>query len=104
LPIGFVYKGGVHSTFTVPGATVTLPVGVWEVIVGGYGDEAGAVHGFVDRDGTFTNVDFPGATSTIVYDINKAGDMAGAWTDGSNHAHGFIDQGGVYLDRRSGSP
>jgi hypothetical protein len=38
-----------------------------------YQDLANVTHGFADRGGTFSNVDFPGATWTQPIGVNHAG-------------------------------
>jgi hypothetical protein len=87
----------VYSTLTVPGSTGTVAFSVNSLrqIVGEYADNSGAIHGFVDTAGMFTQVDFPGALQTAVTDMNAAGDMVGVWFD-STTSHGFIDKGGVF--------
>ena len=45
--------------------------------------------------GTFTTIDFPGATRTAAAGINAAGDIVGGWSD-STGAHGFLLQAGVF--------
>jgi hypothetical protein len=61
----FIYKGGVYSTLTVPGSTGTVAFSVNSLgqIVGEYADNSGAIHGFVDTAGTFTQVDFSGGAA-----------------------------------------
>ncbi len=39
---------------------------------------------------TFTPIDFPGATLTIAYGINKSGQIVGTYTDTSGTTHGFL--------------
>jgi len=53
---------------------------------------------------TFTNLDFPGATSTQARGINNAGQIAGAFTDTSNKQHGFLDPEGASLLSMSPAP
>jgi probable HAF family extracellular repeat protein len=55
--------------------------------VGSYDDDTGT-HGFFrDTDGTFTTLDFPGATGTGAGGINNDGDIVGGYTDATgNHA------------------
>jgi len=49
----------------------------------------------VSSGGTFTTIDFPGATRTAAAGINAAGDIVGGWSD-STGAHGFLLQAGVF--------
>jgi uncharacterized membrane protein len=46
-------------------------------IVGSYDDAAGNQHGFVDTNGSFTTIDFPGGVMTTLTGINNAGDIVG---------------------------
>jgi uncharacterized membrane protein len=94
----FKLKGGVYTTYTVPGSAGTVAFSVNSVgqIVGAYVDNLGATHGFVDTAGTVADVDFPGAMATIITDINTAGDLAGIWEDAASNQHGFIDQAGTF--------
>ena len=64
-------------------------------IVGDYFDAASVEHGFVSSGGTFTAIDFPGATATVAAGINAAGDIVGRWSDATG-SHGFLLQAGVF--------
>jgi hypothetical protein len=59
-------------------------------IVGNYLDfPTGASHGFLYENGTFTPIDYPGATDTTVNGIN--GDrVVGSYLDAAGVTHGFI--------------
>jgi hypothetical protein len=61
-----------------------------ERVVGNYLDLLdGASHGFLYEDGTFTPIDYPGATDTIVNGIN--GDrVVGSYVDAAGVTHGFL--------------
>lgn len=55
-----------------------------------------AAHGFLDTGGSFTAIDFPGATGgTAANGINDAGEIVGNFSDGTG-GHGFVDAGGVF--------
>jgi hypothetical protein len=56
---------------------------------GDYFDAAGIEHGFVSTGGTFTAIDFPGATATAAAGINSTGDIVGLWSDGTT-TRGFL--------------
>jgi hypothetical protein len=50
----------------------------------------GTTHGFLlDKHGSFTSIDFPGATSTAASGINPRGDIVGTYTAGGI-THGFL--------------
>jgi hypothetical protein len=59
-------------------------------IVGAYADKAGAVHGFLDKNGlgTFTTLNVRGAVLTEVHSIVNLGYMAGIFVDSSSVEHG----------------
>jgi len=40
--------------------------------------------------GTFTTIDPPGATFTVVYKINNRGQMVGTYVDSTGQTHGFL--------------
>jgi uncharacterized membrane protein len=46
--------------------------------------------------GTYTQIDYPGATLTLVSGVNSAGDVVGGYVDASNNYHGFLLSDGVY--------
>jgi probable HAF family extracellular repeat protein len=60
-----------------------------------YCDQVVFDHGFVDSNGTFTTIDFPGASTTAINGINDAGDMVGAYSAGGRF-HGWLRRGGVF--------
>jgi hypothetical protein len=46
--------------------------------------------------GTFTTIDFPGATFTNVTGINPGGDIVGTYTSADDVDHGFLLSGGEF--------
>jgi probable HAF family extracellular repeat protein len=51
--------------------------------------------GVVAAQGTYTQIDVPGALGTLAYAIDTAGDVAGWYADNSGQ-HGFLLSAGVY--------
>jgi hypothetical protein len=47
-------------------------------------------HGLVDEHGTFTTLDVPGATFTVVIGVNDFGATVGVYGDASEVIHGFL--------------
>jgi hypothetical protein len=75
----------------VPNAvsTVTLEINDRGQITGNYEDTSGGVHGFVDTQGKFQNIDVPGAVATVGTAINNVGVIAGEYYDAAGNQHGF---------------
>ncbi len=46
----------------------------------------------------FVTVDYPGATGTVVFGVNNAGQMVGAYTDSEGLLHGFSLIAGTYTE------
>ncbi|MGH9638404.1 MAG: hypothetical protein ACRD72_26510, partial [Candidatus Angelobacter sp.] len=46
--------------------------------------------------GTYTQIDYPGANLTYAFGINTAGDIAGVYVDTDGSFHGFLLSGGIY--------
>jgi len=46
--------------------------------------------------GTYTQIDVPGAMGTQVFGIDSAGDLSGVYVDSSFNYHGFLLSGAVY--------
>jgi hypothetical protein len=46
--------------------------------------------------GTYTQIDYPGAMVTSCLGINKAGDITGFYEDSMDMYHGFLLSGGIY--------
>jgi uncharacterized membrane protein len=92
-PRSYLLSQGALTWFTKPGSVVTRATDINPsgVIVGFYKDATAQYHGFVLRDGAYTNVDanFPGASGTRLYGINPQGDMVGFYQDSSGW-HGFL--------------
>jgi hypothetical protein len=66
---------------------------------GFYIDMAGTTHGFLDIDGTFTTVDFPGTHFNQLLGLNNFDQAAGYYADAANIDHPYIfdNNGGVFL-------
>ena len=92
--IAYIYQNGQYTTFTYENegiATEANGVNSAGVIVGN--SDAGA---FSLSNGIFTNIIYPGATSTFAYGINDSGEIVGAYYDTAGKEHGFVDIGGVF--------
>jgi len=63
------------------------------VIFGSYADGSNHVHGFIDNQGSFSQIDIPGATSTSVFAVDTAGTYTGTFTDSRSNVHGFVASG-----------
>ena len=50
----------------------------------------------VMAQGTYIQIDYPGALATDAFAINTAGAICGSYLDSANIEHGFILSGGVY--------
>jgi uncharacterized membrane protein len=105
---GFTYDHGVYTTIDYPqaGAT-TAAYGINDLgeIVGGfcsgpYACPVGAftrtAHGFLDNQGVFTQLDYPGSQDTQANAINNAGVITGAYDVNNTGPHGFLYQNGAY--------
>lgn len=46
--------------------------------------------------GTYTQIDYPGAAQTGVNGIDSAGDLVGTYPDASNTFHGLLLSNGTY--------
>ena len=49
-----------------------------------------------DRSMSFVTIDYPGATLTIAYGINPAGDIVGYYNDTLGSTHGFVLRQGMF--------
>jgi probable HAF family extracellular repeat protein len=47
-------------------------------------------HSFIWSNGVFTQIDFPGAKSTVTFGINDSGEVAGYYEDAGSVFHGFL--------------
>jgi uncharacterized membrane protein len=76
----------------IPGASATSPSGINARgdIVGGYSDSGGVTHGFLSRQGVFSNIDFPNASFTAARAINARGDIVGRILGPTGDEHGFL--------------
>jgi uncharacterized membrane protein len=95
----FTFTGGVYQIFTVPSSTTTsIATGIngAGLIVGVYQDLSGVLRGFSNNGGTFSNVDFPGASGTQAIGVNDAGQIVGDYFDAANLEHGFVSSGGTF--------
>jgi hypothetical protein len=103
---GFLMKKRRVTRLDVPGALLTLPLGINDQgqVVGGWvgpdatvnpvTGETGPVHGFLWEQGLYTKFDVPGATTTAPYEINNRGQIVGNYADAKGAQHGFVMRGG----------
>ncbi len=104
----FDLSSGSTKTLSFPmsgAATTAFGISDSGVIVGGYcpsspvcpqGAFSPASHGFVDADGVFTTLDFPGAQDTSAFAINNAGAIVGFYIINNTGPHAFLYQGGTF--------
>jgi uncharacterized membrane protein len=95
---GFLLHNGKLTTISFPGAQGgTLPVSINNagVVVGTYllfSDDI--PHGFIWKNGNFTNLTAPGGASATPTKINNNGDIVGSFVDANGIQHGFsLDKG-----------
>ena len=111
---GFLLSGGVYRAIDFPGADYT---DAWRIndngqIVGRYKSGNGDFHVFLltIASGTFTSIDYPGATQTAMGDftqmggLNNNGDIASDFCSSSSNCevasfgslHGFVLSAGIF--------
>jgi probable HAF family extracellular repeat protein len=80
-----------------PNAPASYPLGInsSRQIVGARIDLKGVFHGYLYANGTFTDIDYPGASQipgggTITGGINDLGAIAGTFSDAKGFQHGFL--------------
>ena len=103
---GFLYSGGIFTNIDDPNATsgsaaaginnLGQIVGAYNLsLIAGEGHQLEGAHGFVKSGGTFTDINFPGASNTTPHKINDFSRIVGVYRVGNAEAHGFTDFGGV---------
>ncbi len=95
----FLYDQGVLTRFTVPGARDTLATGINNQgqIVGTYNDNRTGMHGFLDSNNSFTQLDVPGNVGTsAAAGLNDAGQIVGYGQYPGQPSSGFLYEGGTY--------
>jgi Repeat of unknown function (DUF5648) len=110
--VGSTYTDVVAPPVLAPGTTIAPFSGTFAKGINNLGQIAGyynnspieASHGFLDTNGQFATIDYPGATDTQVDGINNRGDLVGTYSNGSG-SHGFYYTGGNYtsIDGPSGA-
>lgn len=97
---GFVNIGGTVTQFSGgPTALATYPHAIDNAnnITGMFIDSAFKAHCFYrSSDGTTTQIDFPGALTTVCLGMNDFGVLTGLYEDRNNVAHGFTDTNGTF--------
>lgn len=79
-----------------PRSTVVDALNDLGEIIGYYTDTHNVQHGFVDRAGVFTTLDFPGAHSTELQLVNNSGEIVGSYVDIAGVTHYFLYEGGEF--------
>lgn len=60
-------------------------------IVGHFVDSGVVFHGYLLKDGIYSQIDFPGALDTLPFYMNALGDIAGEWDSDPNQlGHAFV--------------
>jgi probable HAF family extracellular repeat protein len=90
-------NAGSFTTIDVPGANNTVAYGIndkGQIVGGYYGDTTGS--GFLDKSGSFTPINFPGAPNvTYAYGINDKGQIVGIYADSAGDS-GFLYSNGTF--------
>ena len=104
----YAYSSGAVTIIDYPGSMSTAAYGINDkgVVVGGFcptriecpiGLALTSDHGFIDDDGVFTRLDFPGAGETTAFGINNSGTVVGIYANDVVQ-HSFSYENGVYTD------
>jgi probable HAF family extracellular repeat protein len=109
---GFTYDHGSYTTIDYPNlpmgsSTTAYGINSLGKVVGGYclktpicpaGIALPPTHGFLDDNGVFTALDYPGAVVTGASAINDAGAIVGTYDINLTGPHSFLYQNGVYTN------
>ena len=110
---GYTYDSttGAITAIDFPGSMSTVAYGVSAlgVVVGGFCPTNTlcplnlfyiASHGFIDDNGTFTQLDYPGSDGTTAFGVNNTETVVGTYSTfgGNGVIHGFLYQNGAYTD------
>ena len=97
---GFVTTddGRTYTTLQAPQAdkfTLAYGIGPGGTVVGEYRDAAGRTHGYLATPGpggtySYTTLDVPGATRTVIHGINAAGQLVGSYDTPGAASRGFV--------------
>ena len=95
---GFYFDGSNYLPFDHPDATYyTTAEGINDAghVVGNYRPDPGNHPGFHYDGENFTDIEYPGAFRTFVYDINNHGDIVGMYVEDNEKKtqHGFLYDG-----------
>ncbi len=93
--VPYVYDefGGIFEVYTIPaavGGAQATGINNSENVCGFYIDANGVNHGWLQVQGHFTVLDYPGGSGTQALGLNNEGLVVGSWTDTSGNSHGFV--------------
>lgn len=100
--IGYRLHNGQVTTYSFPGADITLPISINDegVIVGGY--LVGTVNenpSFMLKDGVFRNIDPPGSSGFVaVTKVSNSGVVVGSFQASDAHSQAFALTNGTYTN------
>jgi probable HAF family extracellular repeat protein len=72
------------------GTTTATAINNFGQVVGFFIDKSNVTHGFFDKNGVFTTIDGPNATSTMLLGLNNFGIAVGVEVDKKGKMHGLI--------------
>jgi hypothetical protein len=92
---GYVSVGGTITSFSVPGALLTLAYEInnsKQLVVGYYIDSSGILHGyFRDANGALHfPIDPSGSVATVLFGLNERNWVVGRYADSSGVTHGLF--------------
>jgi hypothetical protein len=92
---GFVSVGGTLTSFSVPGALLTLAYEInnnKKLVVGYYIDASGIVHGYYrDKNGALHfPIDPSGSVGTVLFGVNNRNWVVSRYADSSGATHGLF--------------
>ena len=92
---GYVSVGGTITSFSVPGALLTLAYETnnsKRLVVGYYIDSSGILHGYYrDANGALHfPIDPPGSVGTVLFGLNDRNWVVGRYADSSGVTHGLF--------------
>ncbi len=97
----FMLKGStliqIDDPKAVPSSTLPFGINKYNSVVGVYVDSGAKVHGFKRySNGSFLDIDYPGAVETDARGINDSGVIVGTYIDKSQAQHGFVYHSGQW--------